>query len=181
MTLSLLVIGPSWIFHFPKKVWITIIGFGIIGAGAASSVVPIIPEMLDAVEGKYSDEAQVKDIAASIFNMANGVGQIFGPLLAGGLYGYFKNEEFPYPDPIWIEAEIDSFAITCDIFAGIVFTYAVIYFLVCDGVQGVRDSVRNTCRGGKKAKTGHTLLEDEKGSFEDTLDDEKQKINKSKN
>lgn len=57
MTISLLVIGPSWLFHIPKEVWITIIGFGIIGAGAASSVVPIIPEMLDAVEGKFSDEA----------------------------------------------------------------------------------------------------------------------------
>lgn len=74
MTLSLLVIGPSWLLHLPKEVWITIIGFGIIGAGAASSVVPIIPEMLDAVEGKFSDEAQVKDVAAGIFNMANGIG-----------------------------------------------------------------------------------------------------------
>lgn len=74
MTISLLVIGPSYILHLPKQVWITIVGFAIIGMGAASSVVPIIPEMLDAVDGKYSDEAQVKDVAASIFNMANGVG-----------------------------------------------------------------------------------------------------------
>ena len=57
MTFSLLIIGPSWLFHIPKKVWITIVGFGIVGMGAASSVVPIIPEMLDAVEGKFSDEA----------------------------------------------------------------------------------------------------------------------------
>lgn len=114
--------------------------------GAASSVVPIIPEMLDAVEGKFSDEAQVKDVAAGIFNMANGIGQIFGPLMAGGFYGHFKRNDIPDDDPLWEEAERNSFAITCDIFAGIVFAYALIYFFACDGFKGVRDSAVNTAK-----------------------------------
>ena len=86
MALSLLIVGPSYILHIPQSMIWSWIGIFLIGAGAASSVVPIIPEMLDAVEGKFSDDAAVKDVSAGIFNMANGVGQIFGPLLAGGLY-----------------------------------------------------------------------------------------------
>jgi len=74
MGFSLLIVGPSYILHIPQRMWLSWIGIFLIGAGAASSVVPVIPEMLDAVEGKFSDEAAVKDVAASIFNMANGVG-----------------------------------------------------------------------------------------------------------
>jgi len=65
-------------------------------------------------------------------------------LLAGGLYGHFKREDVEWPDPLWIEAEKTSFAITCDIFAGIVLCYAIIYFLICDGFKGVSDSIKNT-------------------------------------
>ena len=69
-----MIVGPSYILHIPHAMWLSWVGIFLIGAGAASSVVPIIPEMLDAVEGQFSDEAAVKDVSASIFNMANGVG-----------------------------------------------------------------------------------------------------------
>jgi len=51
MGFSLLIVGPSYILHIPQKMWLSWIGIFLIGAGAASSVVPVIPEMLDAVEG----------------------------------------------------------------------------------------------------------------------------------
>jgi len=51
MGISLLIVGPSWLLRIPQKVWLSWVGIFFIGAGAASSVIPIIPEMLDAVEG----------------------------------------------------------------------------------------------------------------------------------
>jgi hypothetical protein len=51
MAISLLIVGPSWLLHLPHKMFLSWIGIFLIGAGAASSVVPIIPEMLEAVEG----------------------------------------------------------------------------------------------------------------------------------
>lgn len=60
--------------------------------------------------------------------------------------------------------------------------YAVIYFLICDGFKGVKDSIKNTaaaCRGQKVYKEGMQRLVDEDDStensrekFEDSIDDE---------
>jgi MFS family permease len=74
MCVSVLVCGPSATLHFAEKLWVMIIGLGLIGVGAASSVIPIIPEMLEAVDGKFKNKAKVKDVSSGIFNMANGFG-----------------------------------------------------------------------------------------------------------
>jgi hypothetical protein len=65
---------------------------------------------------------------------------------------------------LWIEAEKNSFALTCDIFAGIVFTYLLLYFFSTNGFKGIADSINNTRKamGGKNmTKEGHQLLEDD--------------------
>ena len=175
MGVSLLIVGPSWVLHIPQAMWLSWIGIFLIGAGAASSVVPIIPEMLDAVEGQFSDEAAVKDVSAGIFNMANGVGQIFGPLMAGGLYEYFKGDKNPDV------SEWNAFGITCDIFAGICFFYFILYFLVCNGFDAAAKSIKNTCRALKNkqqlTKDGHTKLIDD-ATADDEIEPERTKLNK---
>lgn len=63
-----------------------IIGLIFLGVGAAFTIIPIIPEMLDAVEGQYEDsKSEVSDKFSGIFNMAGGFGQIVGPSVAGAL------------------------------------------------------------------------------------------------
>lgn len=53
------------------------IGLVILGLGAAFTIIPIIPEMLDAVEGQFLDSrSEVSDKFSGIFNMAGGFGQI---------------------------------------------------------------------------------------------------------
>ena len=107
--------GPSAVLHIGDHLWVMLIGMFCIGIAAAFTVIPIIPEMLDSVEGKYHDKAKVKDISSGIFNMANGLGQIAGPAGSGAL-----------KDKI-------GFAYTTDLFAGILACFVVIYFLFCEG------------------------------------------------
>lgn len=56
MALNLFILGPSYILHIPKLVVFTIIALTIVGAGSAGSVIPIIPEIIEAVDGKFKDE-----------------------------------------------------------------------------------------------------------------------------
>ena len=74
MVIAGILCGPSEVLQFPLKFWITCVGVAFVGAGAAMTVIPVIPEMLEAVEGKYRNQAAVKDTASGIFNMANGFG-----------------------------------------------------------------------------------------------------------
>lgn len=53
MIFGVLLCGPSELLHFPDSIFMLLVGLAFTGMGAASTVIPIIPEMLDAVEGKY--------------------------------------------------------------------------------------------------------------------------------
>ncbi len=46
MFVASILCGPSEVLGFPDKLYITCIGLGFIGAGAAMTVIPVIPEML---------------------------------------------------------------------------------------------------------------------------------------
>src|SRR6201999_4335808 len=85
ITFSCLLVGPSSILGFPTtSVAMMIIGLGVLGLGAAFTVIPVIPEMLNAIEGEYLDHrAEVSDNFSGIFNVAGGFGQIVGPSIAG--------------------------------------------------------------------------------------------------
>jgi MFS family permease len=85
LIISCLFIGPSRLLGFPRtSSAMMIIGLGILGCGAAFTVIPVIPEMLNAVEGKYlENKSEVSDNFSGIFNVAGGFGQIIGPTIAG--------------------------------------------------------------------------------------------------
>lgn len=82
-------IGPSKTFGFPSvSAPMMITGLCILGSGAAFTVIPVIPEMLNAIDGQYPDhKAEISDNFSGIFNVAGGFGQIIGPTIAGLLKG----------------------------------------------------------------------------------------------
>lgn len=82
---STFFIGPSKIFGLPSEsAALMIIGLAIIGTGAAFTIIPIIPEMLDATKDDFeTQQSQLSDNYAGIFNIAGGLGQIFGPTASG--------------------------------------------------------------------------------------------------
>ena len=83
--LSGYLVGPSQIFGFPSKSAVMMISaLCILGTGAAFTIIPIIPEMLDAVKDKYEGQlTELSDNFSAIFNISGGIGQVVGPTLAG--------------------------------------------------------------------------------------------------
>lgn len=73
-------VGPSKILGLPStSAPMMLIGLGVLGMGAACTIVPIIPEMIDAVDEKDA----ANDKVSAIFSVAGGMGQIFAPLISG--------------------------------------------------------------------------------------------------
>jgi MFS family permease len=128
LSLCCFVIGPSKILGFPKEsVALMIIGLVILGMGAAFSVIPVIPEMLDAVDGLYLDfRSEVSDNFSGIFNVAGGFGQIIGPTVAGAL-----------DDKV-------GFNMTFDVVALSVLAYLAIYIVFCGGIGALGRSFKAT-------------------------------------
>lgn len=110
---AMLLTGPSKILGMPSEsAPLMMVGLAIIGLGAAFTVIPVIPEMLDATKNDFQDQmAELNDVISGVFNMALGLGQIAGPTLAGTLY---DNLDFNW---------------TCDIFAGILLGFCLIYMI----------------------------------------------------
>jgi MFS family permease len=82
---SAFLIGPSQLLGMPETSAVLMIGgLCFMGFGAAWTVIPVIPEMLDSVKGQYvGQETEVSDGFSGIFNVAGGFGQIIGPTVAG--------------------------------------------------------------------------------------------------
>lgn len=77
-----MLIGPSKILHFPEtSAPLMLLGLSILGMGVACSIIPLIPEMLDAVDGNE----RAHDKVSAIFNISGGFGQIISPPVAGYL------------------------------------------------------------------------------------------------
>lgn len=79
------LVGPSQIFGFPEKSAVMMISaLCILGTGASFTIIPIIPEMLDATKDKYDGQlTELSDNFSAIFNISGGIGQVVGPTLAG--------------------------------------------------------------------------------------------------
>lgn len=155
--LALLFDGPSATLHLPDSLVLIILGLFFTGMGAASTVIPIIPEMLDAVEGEFVNDVAVKDAASGMFNMANGFGQIVGPVMAGAL------------------ADAVGFRYCCDILALMVFVFLTLYIIVCDGWGALKRSINDTRvarrRGKVNAPTEHHLLGESASENENDSDE----------
>ena len=138
---------------FPDESAVMMIGgLCVLGFAAAWTIIPIIPEMLDSVKGQYEgQQSELSDGFSGIFNMAGGIGQIFGPIMAGAL-----------------EQKV-GFNHTFDIFAGILLAFNITYILLCGGLDMIL-----ACRKKKALENGspkHHLLADEETADEVTTDD----------
>ena len=120
-----------------------IIGLGFIGMGASASVIPIIPEMIDAVGNDFRSDIELKDCISGIFNMANGFGQIAGPLMAGALDD-------------WV-----GFRATCDTMSVMLLIFLITYFFACDGVSTFKTSMANMKKNWGSVGSAHEVLIDE--------------------
>jgi MFS family permease len=89
-------------------------GFIFLGINFATVFVPLLPDVIDAIEEKEGkrDYAMINDKASVAFNIACSLGTIIGPILGGVLSDQF------------------GFIGTCDIFASAGFIFGVVYFAV---------------------------------------------------
>ena len=151
-------IGPSKTFGLPSvSAPMMITGLCILGSGAAFTVIPVIPEMLNAIDGQYPDhKAEISDNFSGIFNVAGGFGQIIGPTIAGLLKG-----------------EV-GFNYTFDILNLWVLLFTLTYIFVCDGIGSLGRSFKATALRWKRNKNrqtsspiSHHLLVDEKDALDE--------------
>lgn len=163
LAISMTFIGPSRIFGFPDtSTAMIIIGLMVLGMGAACTVIPVIPEMLNAVEGKYEEHAsEVSDTFSGIFNVAGGFGQIIGPSVAGVL------------------ADEVGFNWTFDIVFFVILIYNIIYIFACGGISSIGRSFKATgarCRRQRDTTSidsaDHRLLHEEESDTQTDNDDE---------
>lgn len=115
------LVGPSQIFGFPEKSAVMMISaLCILGTGASFTIIPIIPEMLDATKDKYDGQlTELSDNFSAIFNISGGIGQVVGPTLAGLL-----------SDEI-------GFRLTFDMIGTTVLLFNILYIVWCGGVGSI--------------------------------------------
>lgn len=73
---SMMLIGPSHWLQLPDENKPLLFGsLCIMGIGMTCTVIPVIPEMIDTVDGKYEDQKnEIKDAFSAMYNIANGIG-----------------------------------------------------------------------------------------------------------
>lgn len=131
------LVGPSQILGLPSESAVMmIIALCILGVGAAFTIIPIIPEMLDAVQGKYpGQDTELSDNFSAIFNISGGIGQVVGPSCSGAL-----NDSL-------------GFNLTFDIIGSTVLLFNIIYILSCGGFGSIGRSFKATalsCRSSRR-------------------------------
>lgn len=88
------MMGPSKLLHFPyESKPLSIAGFLLLGVTTATVFVPLLAEIIDAIEEKEGvrDCSEINDKASASFNIAGSIGTIVGPILGGALddaYGF---------------------------------------------------------------------------------------------
>jgi MFS family permease len=97
--------------------YIMLIGLAISGWFSTHTLIPLMPEMIEAVSHKYrKNQEELNDMLSAIFNTGFGTGEVLGPLLA----------------PILVEQF--GFKMTCEIISFFTLGFAVIYFIFGDGI-----------------------------------------------
>lgn len=110
---ALILLGPSKFLGFPYgNLPMTIGGLGLLGMTAATVFVPLLAEIIDAIEEKENlhGNAVINDKASALFNTASSLGTIVGPIIGG-----IMNDHL-------------GFESTCDIMAAAGIAFGLIYF-----------------------------------------------------
>lgn len=122
MGLFLILVGPSEILGINESLSTMIVGLFLSACFLGSIAIPALPEMLEAIEGKFKESESEKagNYSAGIFNMGLGLGQVFGPLFGASVYDAvgFRNLE--------------------DLTCLILISFAILYFILADGREAFR-------------------------------------------
>ena len=62
VTLGAIFVGPSKLFHLYNSTSFILLGLAIVGSGASMITIPIMPEIIDAVEDRYVDVFDEEDL-----------------------------------------------------------------------------------------------------------------------
>ena len=87
-SVALFCFGPSKVFGLPyKSIPLTLAGLALLGVGAASIFVPLLSEIIEAIQLKYviGESPYLIDKASGLFNIAYSLGCIIAPILGGFL------------------------------------------------------------------------------------------------
>lgn len=118
----LFLVGPSSLLGFNESMTLIIAGLFLTACFLAPLAIPVMPEVLSAVEEQYkaTDRQRTGDYASALFNTALGLGQVLGPLVGAPLYasiGFRKTE---------------------DVMALICISFAIIYFFCAGGLKAFK-------------------------------------------
>mmetsp|Transcript_16613 Transcript_16613/g.28303 ORF Transcript_16613/g.28303 Transcript_16613/m.28303 type:complete len:187 (-) Transcript_16613:59-619(-) len=112
--------GSDSLFQFHKQPIFIFVGLCVIGLSAGMISIPVLPEMLQAVEDdndiaqKYSMET-IENLISGLFVSFQSIGEAIGPVLSSYI------------------AELYGFKVTQEFFSGLLFIFWFSYFLVCGG------------------------------------------------
>ena len=113
MSVGMFFVGTSKALGLENNPAMIILGLMIIGAAAGMISIPVLPEMLEAIEErndrKYNLE-ELNNYISGIFVTCTGLGEFIGPVLSS-----FLNEKY-------------GFRRAQDIYANIILVFALIYF-----------------------------------------------------
>ena len=139
--LCTIMYGPTEVLPIPKSLIIVSIFMFLGGVTSAHTMIPTLPEILDAGRKELHYPAEVlNDLSSGLFNMSFAFGEILGPLIGNELYvqvGMVKTAEY--------------------IGIGIIL-FALLYCLVCDDLMPWNRRVR------QKVLIEEYFLEDEQTS-----------------
>ncbi|CDW87636.1 permeases of the major facilitator superfamily [Stylonychia lemnae] len=124
-TIALIFYGPSKLLGLPGYLYFKqsqiirtlpfmIVGMILLGFACPLIIVPLLPEIIDAVKEKeqIGENNELNDKASSFFNSSVAIGSLTAPIL-GGLFN-----------------DLYDFRNTCDIMAIMSCAYAIIFFLI---------------------------------------------------
>ena len=113
MSIGMFFVGTSKTLGLENNPAMIILGLMIIGAAAGMISIPVLPEMLEAIDErndrKYNLE-KLNDYISGLFVTSTGLGEFIGPMLSS-----FLNEKYGFR-----EAQ--------DIYANIIMFFAILYF-----------------------------------------------------
>ena len=113
MSIGMFCVGTSKYFGLENNPAMIMLGLMILGCSAGMVSIPVLPEMLEAIEMNHDlnyDPEDLENFISGVFVISTGVGEAIGPILSSTL-----NEAY-------------GFRIAQDIFAGYCLLFAIVYF-----------------------------------------------------
>jgi hypothetical protein len=87
MSTGMFLVGPSKLLGLYNSPAFIVLGLAIVGFGCGMIIIPILPDMVEAVEHKVPgiDEMQLHNNISGLFIASQGLGETLGPMLGSTL------------------------------------------------------------------------------------------------